>query len=160
MTQPEMMNASELEKHSQLLLSSYRLVTGKELIDLSGTGKPVWQALFDAPFALLSHNTEADPIFNYGNRTALELFELSWDELIRLPSRKSAEPVNREERAGLLERVTRDGFIDDYSGVRISSTGRRFRIHHATVWNIIDEQSVYRGQAAMFADWQESGLTD
>jgi hypothetical protein len=49
--------------------------------------------------------------------------------------------------------VTRDGFIDDYSGVRIARTGRRFRITHATVWNLLSPDGRACGQAAMFGNW-------
>jgi len=57
---------------------------------------------------------------------------MSWAELTRTPSRLTAEAPNREERARLLAAVTARGFIDDYSGVRISKSGRRFRIARAT----------------------------
>ena len=95
--------------------------------------------IFEAPFVLVSHGTEADPVLNYGNAAALALWEMSWDELTRTPSRLTAEAPNREERARLLAAVTQRGFIDDYSGVRISKTGRRFRIAQATVWNLLSE---------------------
>lgn len=102
---------------------------------------------------LVSHGTEEDPILNYGNLRALELWELGWDELRRMPSRLTAEAPNRAERARLLEAVTRHGFIDDYSGVRISKTGRRFQIAQATVWNLVDKQGIRCGQAALFSQW-------
>ena len=35
------------------------------------------EALMDAPFVVLSHGTEDDPIFNYGNLAAQKLF-LEW----------------------------------------------------------------------------------
>jgi hypothetical protein len=38
--------------------------------------------LFNAPFVVLSHNTEAQPILNYANRAGVKFFELSWEELI------------------------------------------------------------------------------
>lgn len=110
--------------------------------------------LFEAPFVVLSHGTESDPIFNYGNQAAMALFELDWQMLTSLPSRKSAEPVNRDERERLLAQVTRHNFIDDYAGVRISSTGRRFYIPQAIVWNLVDQKNEYRGQAATFAQWE------
>ncbi|MCP5228876.1 MEKHLA domain-containing protein [Accumulibacter sp.] len=138
-------------KHADLLCESYERLTGKRLPGLAAD--PTALVLFDAPFALVSHGTEDDPVFNFANRTALDLFEMSWDEFTALPSRKSAEPVNREERARLLARVTRDGYIDDYSGVRISSSGRRFLIENAVVWNLIDGRGVYHGQAAVFDRW-------
>ena len=40
----------------------------------------------------------SDRLFNYGNRRALELWELSWEEFTCMPSHKSAEPVTQEER--------------------------------------------------------------
>lgn len=79
---------------------------------------------------------------------------MSWDELTRTPSRLTAEAPNREERARLLAAVTQNGFIDDYSGVRISKTGRRFKISRATVWNLLDANQNYFGQAAMFSEWK------
>ena len=111
------------------------------------------EKIYDAPFVLVSHGTEADPILNYGNRVAQSLWEMSWEELTRTPSRLTAEETNREERARLLAAVTHCGFIDDYSGVRISKTGRRFRIARATVWNLITEDQQPCGRAAMFDRW-------
>jgi hypothetical protein len=67
-----------------------------------------------------------------------------------LPSRLSAEPLARDERARLLARVTEFGFVDDYSGMRISGRNKRFMITNATVWNLLDADGVYRGQAAAF----------
>jgi hypothetical protein len=110
--------------------------------------------VFAAPFVLVAHGTEADPILNYGNAGALALWEMSWDEFTRTPSRLTAEAPKREERARLLDAVTKHGFIDDYSGIRISKTGRRFRIAQATVWNLLDERGAYAGQAAMFSRWE------
>jgi hypothetical protein len=111
-------------------------------------------ALDGAAFALVSHGTEADPIFNYGNALALLLFEMTREEFTTLPSRFSAEPMLREDRAHLLDRVTSQGFIDDYSGVRISSSGKRFFIQGATVWNLLDETGRPYGQAALIPRWQ------
>jgi hypothetical protein len=49
--------------------------------------------------------------------------------------------------------VQQFGFIDDYSGIRISKTGQRFWIRNATVWNLIDMNGVRVGQAARFDHW-------
>lgn len=142
-----------LAKHVELLLQSYCKLTGKELINFQGNLRDKAEKIFNSTFAVVSHNTQDDPVFNYRNETALDLFELSWDDFTKLHSRKSAEPVNRKERARLLKRVTESGFIDDYCGIRISSTGKRFEVKSATVWNVIDEKGVYRGQAATFDNW-------
>ncbi len=54
---------------------------------------------------------------------------------------------------GLLLGVQVPGFIDDYAGVRVSATGRRFRIEAATVWNLVDAAGALHGQAAAFDRW-------
>ena len=136
----------DIEAHLNLLLYSYARLTGSAL-----AASP--QAIMDAPFVVVSHGTEADPIFNFGNPTALALFELSFEEFTRLPSRKSAEPLERAERQALLDRVTHHGYINDYQGIRISSTGKRFLVKNAIVWNVYDPNEVYRGQAATFSEW-------
>lgn len=138
-----------------LMASSYHRLTGRELLPESVPNVEVLaRALWEAPFALVSHGTEADPIFNYGNRTALNLFGMTWAEFVELPSRLSAEPLHRDERARLLDAVSLRGFIDDYSGIRIAKDGRRFRILNAVVWNLVDAQGCHRGQAATFGEWE------
>ena len=112
------------------------------------------RAVFFAPFAVVSHDSAADPVFNYANKTALDLFGMTWEEFTSLPSRRSAEIPERAERARLLAEVRSKGFIGNYTGVRISKSGRRFRIANATVWNLADEDGTPRGQAAMFAKWE------
>ena len=39
-------------------------------------------------------------------------------------------------------------------GVRISKTGKRFKIDQAIIWNISDAHGRYCGQAATFDTWQ------
>jgi hypothetical protein len=143
-----------LSEHVSLLAESYRLWTGRALI--ADVVDPVQRAqqLYDAPWVVASHGTEADPIFNYGNRMALTLWETTWEAFTTMPSRLSAEPMAQEERRAFLARVGAHGFIDDYSGIRISTRGRRFHIRRATVWNVIDVRGDYRGQAVVFRDWE------
>ena len=103
---------------------------------------------------MVTHNTAADPIFNYANQKALELFEFDWQGFTRLPSKYSAEAVNQSERERLLALVTKNGYIDDYEGIRLSNTGKRFIIKNAVVWNLVDKHQVYQGQAACFNQWR------
>jgi hypothetical protein len=140
--------------HTQLLAQSFRRFTGRDL--LPGLFNPLGLArcIFEAPFVVVSQGTEADPVLNYGNRAALQLWELSWAELTRTPSRLTAETPEQAERARLLAAVTARGFIDDYSGIRIAKTGRRFRIERATVWNLVTERGDLCGQAATFDRWE------
>lgn len=139
------------DKRLALIADSYRRLLGQDLLI---AGENLAEAMWFAPRVIVAHGTEADPVFFYGNRMALEAFEMSFADFTRLPSRFSAEPLAREERARLLARVSRDGYIDDYAGVRISATGQRFRIAQAVVWNLIDADGVVHGQAASFTNWQ------
>jgi hypothetical protein len=143
-----------LRGHGNLLLSSFQRLTGKNLLKQEYSSEDSYRVLFEAPFCVVSHNTEDDPIFNYANQAALSVFEMSWPEFTCLPSRKSAESINREDRDRLLARVSKNGFIDDYQGVRISSSGTRFWIEEATVWNLINECGGYCGQAAVLYNWR------
>jgi hypothetical protein len=136
-----------------LLLSSFANLLGRELVSREGSPRDQAERLFEAPFVVVSHGTQADPILNYGNAAALALWEMTPEQFTRTPSRLTAEPMHRDERARLLERTRRDGYVDDYSGVRISSTGKRFRIERAIVWNLIDAAGTHRGQAATFSEW-------
>lgn len=141
-------------EHTQILLDSHHRWTGRELVARNGSPFDQALALYLAPFVVVSHGTQPDPILNYGNKTALELWEMSVETLLQTPSRLTAEPMQRDERAGLLKRTSRNGYVDDYEGIRISSTGRRFRIDQATVWNLLDATGQPVGQAATFSEWQ------
>jgi hypothetical protein len=142
-----------LAAHAALLLRSYHALTGRRLLDPTLPPAEAARQLYEAPFFVASHDTAEDPVLTYGNRTAQELFEMSWEQFTSTPSRFTAEEPIRAERARLLEQVSTHGFIDDYSGIRISSTGQRFRIDQATVWNLLDDQGGIVGQAATFANW-------
>lgn len=140
---------------NQLLLDSFRRWVGRELIGRTGPAEEQALVLFTAPFVVVSHGTEEDPVLNYGNRVALDLWELDWEQLTRTPSRLTAEPMNRDERERMLARAAAQGFIDDYRGVRISSKGRRFLVEDAIVWNVVDGEGTKRGQAATFSRWSD-----
>ena len=143
-----------LADHISLLRNSLRLLGHQDLVNPQLSDAEAAREVFFASFAVVSHDTASDPIFNYANRTAMDLFEMTWDEFTRLPSRKSAEPVNQTERSQLLREVTTHGIIKDYSGIRLSSSGRRFRIENGTVWNLQDSDGAYYGQAATFSHWK------
>lgn len=139
--------------HVQRLLVSLRHWTGRNLVRPELPLKEQACELFHAPYVVLSHDGRVDSVLNYANRAGLNLFELSWEELITLPSRQTAEPMHRSERQILLAQVARQGFIDDYRGIRISQNGRRFLIEQATVWNLFDDNGAQYGQAATFGHW-------
>lgn len=141
-----------LEADCRLIAGSFQRLLRRPLVQAEPAD--LTNALWEAPRVIVAHRTGSDPVFCYGNRRALELFEMDWAAFTQLPSRLSAEPLAREERARLLDRVACEGYIDDYAGVRISRTGRRFRIEQAIVWNLLDNQGQPCGQAASFDRWQ------
>lgn len=138
---------------SQFLLDSFRRWIGRDLLPRIGSPEEQAQALFAAPFVVVSHDTQADPMLNYGNQQALDLWDLSWAQLTSTPSRLTAEPMNRDERARMLAMAEKQGYYSGYRGIRISSTGKRFLVEDATVWNVVDGQGIRVGQAATFARW-------
>jgi hypothetical protein len=138
--------------HNQLLIESFYRQTGRQLLPKggdSGNYSSVHQQLLNSPFAVVSHDTQVQPIFNYANNAALSLFEMQWSEFTSLPSSKSAEKISQTERDHLLNNVNKRGYIDNYQGVRITASGKRFKIEDAVVWNLIDAADNYCGQAAI-----------
>ena len=140
-----------------LLVSSYCRTAGREPAFLEhGAHRSAEWLYAQAGHCVLAHNTDLDPRFIYANRAAQTAFEYDWDEIILLPSRLSAEPVDREERQRLLDSVARHGFAEGYSGIRIAKSGRRFLIEEGVVWQLIDRDGTMRGQAATFARWRDA----
>lgn len=138
---------------TQQLLNSYRHWIRKDLVQRTTDTTQQARMLFEAPFVMVSHGAEQDPILNYGNQAALDLWEMSWEEFISTPSRLTAEVGDRIERGRMLERARIDGYFIGYRGVRVSSTGRRFLVEQAVIWNVIDPTGNLVGQAAMFSHW-------
>ena len=92
-------------QHAERLRRTFHALTGRCLLDAALSPETAAEALFHAPFVALSHHAAPDPLLTYGNRKALELFELTWEALTALPSRCTAEAPNRAERARLLAEV-------------------------------------------------------
>jgi len=129
----------------ELLHGSFHRRTGRSLIEVAGN-----RDLYHAPAVVLMHGTQVDPIFCFANESAQCLWGYTWAEFITLASRLSAEAEVQADRERLLARARTNGFIDDYSGVRIARDGRRFHISEVILWNVDDEAGTARGQAAVF----------
>lgn len=142
-----------LSEQTDLILRSYRRWFRRDLIAPVSNLYEQARALFEAPMVVAASDNAEEPRLIYGNCKALELWQLPWDEFTRMPARQTAEPLEQAARDLLLDEVRKNGFISDYSGVRISSTGRRFWIKQATVWNLIGEKEEYLGQAVLFNEY-------
>jgi MEKHLA domain len=142
-------------RRCRILAGSFERLVGRPLLPrLPAEGLALAQALYDAPVVIVSHGTEADPVFWFANRAAQALWEMDWATFTRTPSRLSAEPDERATREALLRRAAEQGFIDDYRGVRVSASGRRFLIEDVVLWNLADEAGARQGQAATFSRWR------
>ncbi|MCP4522523.1 MAG: MEKHLA domain-containing protein [Cytophagales bacterium] len=141
------------EQHIQYLLNSYKKFVGVDLVERKGI-KQDFQTVEEADFVVVSHGTENDPILNYGNSVALTLWEMSWEDFTKTPSHKTAEEDKRERRAEMLEEAREKGFIANYEGIRISSSGKRFFIKNVVVWRVLDNDENVIGQAATFKNWE------
>lgn len=134
-----------------LLAGSYRRLVGTRLVPESADAEWLYA---EAPFAVLAHDTVPDPKFIYANRCAQACFEYTWNEIVSLPSRLSAEAPDRVERQTLLKAVARNGFMTGYRGVRVAKSGQRFIIEDGIVWELTDRDGVRHGQAAAFSSWR------
>ena len=63
---------------------------------------------------------------------------MDWATLTTLPSRYSTEALHRDERQQRLNDVATPGYSDNYGGIRVSATGRRFYIDPARIWMLLD----------------------
>ncbi len=138
-----------LADHADLLISSYKAATGQSLLLAQEDDAA---ALYYADFVVLSHDTQADPVLTYANLRAQGLWEMGWDEITQMPSRLTAEPDERAARAALFEALRGHGFLNGYEGVRVSSSGRRFRIRDAVIWTLTDASGLHHGEAATFKE--------
>ena len=148
----------DVARYNALMAFSFHHFTGEDILpDARRLGAmDLAVAMFKAPVAIVSHGTEADPIFRYANAKALDLWQMDWNTFTRLPSRHSAEPQSdvQTDRNRSLKAVAENGFVDGYSAVRISSRGRRFEIRDTVLWNVIDHDGIRHGQAAFIRDWR------
>lgn len=144
-----------LLQHIQLLLYSFHRWTGNTLIPITNHQSPIEIAnlLFNADLVVVSHGTQSDPILNYGNQQALDLWKMDWQTFTSTPSRYTAEQMESSEREQLLAQVKSQGYISGYRGIRIASNGDRFYINQAIIWNVVDQEGKLWGQAATFRNW-------
>ncbi len=136
-------------EHIKRILNSFEKLTGNRII-VRKSPKEDFVQIENGQFVLVSHNGAKDPILNYGNQCALKLWEMTWDEFVKTPSRKTAEADIRKQRSEILSIVSKQGYYSNYESIRISSTGKQFKIKNAVIWNVSDENDLYIGQAAYF----------
>lgn len=134
----------EAVAYAALLAESFHRQTGQTLPD-----DP--EGLWHHPQPLVSHGSQADPIFRYANQAALALWEMDWSSFTQLPSRLSAEtdPEIQSDRTALLQAALAKGHVANYQGIRISAKGNRFAISNTILWTVTDAHGQPHGQAAL-----------
>ncbi len=141
-------------QHAGIILHTYYKITGIMLFDSAYSPEYRSYLLYHAPFVVVSHGTQPDPVFNYANLTAQQLWQLDWEQFTQMPSRLSAEAERAEDRQHLLDEAAKKGYIENYFGIRISSKGLRFTIARVLLCNLIDQDNQKIGQAAIFRNWK------
>lgn len=144
----------------EIIQLSYRIFKSFEywlkhplIEEVEDSPEAIAQALFEAPFVLVSQDAEPDPISNYANRMALEQFDLDWEVLTQMPSRYSTQPIGREERKQLSLAVRRKGFLPHFHMDLSMRSGQDFLIEDCTLWYVLDEQQKPCGQATIYSQW-------
>jgi hypothetical protein len=134
-----------------LLDSTYRQWTGEHLpcALIDPHSRAAWIHR-EAPYSLVFHNNDNDPVFTYGNECALRCFKYSREVFCGMPSRFSASSVDREARQALLNIVGTQGFASGYTGYRVDRYGHAFMIYDGIVWEVRDDTGTPLGQAALF----------
>jgi MEKHLA domain len=108
-------------------------------------------------FGILSHGTQSDPIYNYGNRASLALFEYTLETLCQTPSRYSTIETLVNERARLIQSIESVGHGMISDAIRVTSCGKLFTIKTVFVWNVYDDYGTRIGLAAWY---DRSQVTD
>jgi len=149
---------TETIMHTLLLVESFRRKVGRpihpSIEDVEITAAT--QTVYEGPFVLLSHTP--DRKYNYANKAAQNLWGYTWEEFIGMESSKSAQPDDTQEqsqRDALLAKAEEQGYIDNYSGVRIRKDGTKFRVSGLTLWNVESPSGTFLGQAAVFDTFEE-----
>lgn len=143
-----------LKEYLHQITHSLKKLANIEIVDFSLSLEEQAKQVFNSNYVLLAHNGANEPVFNYANKTALKLFEMSWDEFTNMPSKYSAESDERGKREQFLAEVAEKGYSKNYSGIRISKTGKRFEIKNVMLWNVYDSENNRIGQAALFDEYE------
>jgi hypothetical protein len=137
----------QLIKHLEIIKNSYSELVG-EALPLNESLNLI-EAFDDCIYPIASHDNSPEPLFNYANKAALKLFKMSLHDMIGMPSKASALSVNQHERSLFLKEVSLKGFIKHYQGQRVASDHSTFHIQDATVWNLINQDKKFYGQAVI-----------
>lgn len=142
------MTTADLYHQLALIEQNYQRYKGELLPVPAGITSRLEWIHQHAPYGLLAHNNNSDPVFIYANHHACQSFGYPIKQLLGMPSRFSAAATDRAERQQLLDTVSQRG-ISAYSGPRINSQGQTLMLYDGYVWQLYNNDQLY-GQAALF----------
>lgn len=135
------------------LTRSFNDLLDERIIEADLSLEQLAQALYIKTDIILSHRFGDVPRFCFANAAAQELFGYGWDEFIGIESSLSAQPESQEDRETLLKQARENGYIKNYSGVRIKKDRTLFEVRNVILWNVSDSRGDVVGQAALFNQW-------
>lgn len=140
----------EVSRLAVAMADSYRRLAGHDLVE----GSDIATAVYNSADMLLCHDGSEDPRFVYANQVAQDVFGRPWSEFVGMPSRLSAATDVQAERGKLIAQATESGYVTGYSGIRVSSSGSKFRILDATLWRVTDADGEVLGLACRIPRWE------
>lgn len=141
---------------AEAIASSFHARVGGHLVPPAASGAHLATAMMESAAVILCHDNgfkHSEPVFVYANLAAANLWRSTIEDLIGMPSRLSAPPEHRDERARMLARAAVDGVVVGYRGERVAADGTRFLIQDATLWTV-EMPDGTSGQAATFERWR------
>jgi len=127
-----------------LKLSGKRLPTPPDVID-----RYTWIDQ-EAPYSILVHDTQSDPVYIYVNQRAISCFKYTLEEFLTTPSRLSATESTQDERNHLFDTARKNGIAYNYTGPRVDKYGNIFNINDCIVWEVRKNDGTKIGEAALF----------
>lgn len=103
-------------------------------------------------FGILSHGTQTDPIYNYGNKASLILFDQTVDNLCKTASRYSTVESLMEDREQLIQQINDSGYGTISNAVRRTlGEEKLFVIETIWIWHVYHPDDGRRiGLAALY----------
>jgi PAS domain-containing protein len=140
------------QDHALLLNQTYQHWFGDYLVNEQDPGN-VLAALNEDERVIFSLGLEPEPVFNYGNVKALGLFGYELAEFIQLPGRATMAPDQATIDQMLQDEIGKQGYVADYTGVRLDKRGRSWQIEAGKIWQLVDNLGRLHGFAGCFTDW-------
>ena len=101
-------------------------------------------------FGILSHGTQEDPIYNYGNQASLILFDQTLENLCKTPSRYSTVESLMDDREQLIQQINDAGYGTISDAVRTTTKGKLFVIQTIWIWHVYHPDGRRIGLAALY----------